>query len=150
MHSLFIIVIIFAVIIFIIISAARLCLKKQSKYLCEKINRIPFYKNENNNNNDNLTVPAEHKNFSSDLITNFEISFADCYITFSKEEAFCNYYRDYYNEAATLLSKLKTFRIKPSEDIVKLVEDFRNIESRVKSHNHQVAQKTLCTHKLFF
>lgn len=138
------------VIIIAIIIVKRLLLTKQLEQLSAKIGCIPSYENVITNDGRKEAVYARNERFSVDIITDLETSFASVYITFAQEKGFTCYYTDYYQEADALVPQLKAFGIKPSEAVVKLIQDFKNIGKFVRLHNQQIIRNSLVTHKLFF
>lgn len=133
-----------------VIAARRIRLKKQAEQLTAKIRRIPSYESNRINEERRFAISTLNERFFADIATDLEACFANCYITFLQEKEFARYYTDYYKEADALVPQLKTFSIEPSEAIVKLIRDFKNIDKLVRSHNQQVIRNTLDTHKLFF
>ena len=150
MPNLLIIAICLVAILLAAIAARRLRLKKEAEQLSAKIGCIPSYENVITNDGRKEAVYACNERFSVDLITDLETSFASCYITFAQEKEFTCYYADYYKEADALVPQLKAFGIEPSEAVVKLIRDFKNIGKLVRLHNQQVIQNSLDRHKLFF
>ena len=150
MTNLPIIVICLVAILLAIIAARRIRLKKRSEQLSEKIRRIPSYVSNRINEERKAAISAHSEHFSIDVATDLETSFANRYITFAQEKEFTRYYTDYYNEADTLVRQLKNFNIEPSEAILKLIRDFKNIGKLVRKHNGQVIRNLLDTHKEFF
>lgn len=138
------------IIAIIAVIVKRLLLTKQLEQLSAKIGCIPSYENVITNDGRKEAVYACNERFSVDLITDLETSFASCYITFAQEKEFTCYYADYYKEADALVPQLKAFGIEPSEAVVKLIRDFKNIGKLVRLHNQQVIQNSLDRHKLFF
>ena len=138
------------IIAIIAVIVKRLLLTKQLEQLSAKIGCIPSYENVITNDGRKEAVYACNERFSVDLITDLETSFASCYITFAQEKEFTCYYADYYKEADALVPQLKAFGIEPSEAVVKLIRDFKNIGKLVRLHNQQVIQNSLNRHKLFF
>lgn len=133
-----------------IIVARRIRLKKRSEQLSAKIRRIPSYESNRINEERKAAVSTRNERFSVDIATDLETSFATRYITFAQEKEFINYYADYYKEADALVPQLRAFGIEPSEAIVKLIRDFKNIGKLVRLHNQQVIRNLLDTNKLFF
>ena len=150
MPNLLIIAICLVAILLSIIATRRIHLKKQSEQLSAKIRHIPSYESNRINEEQKFAISARNECFSVDIVTDLETCFGNCYITFLQEKEFSCYYTDYYKEAVALVPQLKTFCIEPSEAIVKLIRDFKNIDKLVRLHNQQVIRNTLDTHKLFF
>lgn len=125
-------------------------LKKKAGQLSVKISRIPSYETIITNDDRKEAVSVSNKSFSANIATNLETSFENSYITFVQEKEFICYYTDYYNEAHSLVPQLKSFGIKPSEAVLKLLRDFENIGKLVKTHNQQVIRNLLDKHKAFF
>ena len=149
MDWLFVIGFIVFVIILIIIAARRIRLEKRSEQLSEKIRRIPSYGNWVDEERKNALL-ARNERFFVNVVTDLENNFANRYITFAQEKEFTHYYSDYYDEAVRLVPQLKTFGIEPSEAILGLLRDFKNIGKLVRAHNQQIISSLLETHKAFF
>ena len=150
MPNLPIIVVCLVAMLLTVIVTRRIHLKKQSEQLSAKIRRIPSYESSRINEERRFAISTRNERFFVDIATDLEACFANCYITFLQEKEFSRYYTDYYKEADVLVPQLKTFGIEPSEAVVKLIRDFKNIGKLVRLHNQQVIQNSLDRHKLFF
>ena len=150
MPNLLIIAICLVAILLAAIAARRLRLKKEAEQLSAKIRCIPYYESNRINEERRFAISTCDERFFIDIATDLEACFANCYITFLQEKEFSRFYTDYYKEADALVPQLKAFGIEPSEAVVKLIRDFKNIGKLVRLHNQQVIRNTLDTHKLFF
>lgn len=147
MLSLFEIEVCMAAVTVLSVIIKRIQLKKRSEQLSAKIRRIQSYEAIGERK---AAISARNERFSVDIATDLETSFENRYITFSREKEFTRYYTDYYKEADALVPQLKAFGIEPSEVVVKLIQDFKNIGKLVRLHNQQVIRNLLNTNKLFF
>ena len=95
-------------------------------------------------------LPALDNRVFIDIPTDINNSFYCKIISSTQENAFSNYYRPHFQEAYSLLKKLKTFNITPSKTISKFINDFGTINNLVKQHNDVVVTFLLDTHKDFF
>lgn len=150
MPNLLIIAICLVAILLAAIAARRLRLKKEAEQLSAKIRCIPSYESNRINEERKFAISTRNERFFADIATDLEACFANCYITFLQEKEFSRYYTDYYKDADALVPQLKAFGIEPSEAVVKLIRDFKNIGKLVRLHNQQVIQNSLDRHKLFF
>ncbi len=76
--------------------------------------------------------------------------FCDQIITQTEEKHFTNHHSHIYNEAYSLLKKLEFFHIKPSAQMLKLINDYESIPLLVKRHNEIVIDKRLENNRKFF
>lgn len=150
MHTFLFIIGCIAVISIVAITAFRIHLKNKSKELTLKVKSICSHIEINNpelkqegwsNLNDDVSV---------DIPTDLNNKFQGKIITATQEIDFTNQYQPYFQEAFSLVKKLKTFHITPSEIVLKLIRDFENINILVKQHNETVITDILNTHKDFF
>jgi len=130
------------------IVAIRLLLKRKSKELSERIGTIVPYQYAQECRK-NILEQNKERSFI-DIKTDLDRSFNGHFISFREEEQFTSYYTEFFHEVVHFLKRLETFNVEPSDIIAKFVSDFENIHSRVKSHNEQVIQNELETHKDFF
>lgn len=137
-----------AAIAIVAIVAIRLLLKKKSKEFSLRVeNTTPFQATQKNKEE---TLRQENERLFKDIESDLEQTFNGQYITFREERQFTEYYTDIFQEIASLTKRLETFHVEPSDIIAKFVHDFESIHSLVKSHNEQVIQNELDTHKDFF
>ena len=149
MNLLIITIICIIAISFVVIAVVRIRLKNKSKELIERLTRISSYSENSNSEQvrDRLSI------FDKDVFdipTDLNKSFYGKVITASQEKDFVCYYKPYFQEVYSLLKKLESINITPSEIISKFVNDFRNINKLVKQHNEGVIDFLLNTHKGFF
>ena len=148
MPLLLVLVLTIAIVIGVVIVVIRFLLKKKSKELSERIATITPYKDREESREKELR--QSDKSFFIDIETDLRNSFEGHTISSSEEEQFTKYYLEFFHEANSLLKSLEAFHVEPSETILKFTHNFGNIHSIVKSHNEQVIQDTLITHKDFF
>jgi len=131
-----------------IIVAIRLLLKKRSKELSARIEAIiPYHVTQECWGN---RIRQNSERVFIDIETDLRQSFNGNFISFREEKQFTNYYNGLFYEVNNFLKRLELFRVKQPNIIVKFVSDFKCIHSLVKSHNDQIIQNELDTHKDFF
>lgn len=118
MPNLPIIVIGLVSILLAVIATRRIRLKNGRNDFSAKIGRIPSYESKRINEDRKTAISMRSECYFVDIATDLETSFASRYITFAQEKEFTCYYADYYQEANTLVPRLKKFSIEPSEAVV--------------------------------
>ena len=149
MNLLIITIICIIAISFVVIAVVRIRLKNKSKEFIERLTRISSY-SENSNSEQVRDRLSTFDKDVFDIPTDLNKSFYGKVITASQEKDFVCYYKPHFQEVYSLLKKLESFNITPSETISKFVNDFRNINKLVKQHNEDVIDFLLNTHKEFF
>ena len=137
-----------AAIAIVAIVAIRLLLKKKSKEFSLQVESVTYFQTTHINKAESLR--QENERLFKDIESDLEQTFNGQYITFREESQFTDYYTELFHEASCLLKWFKIFHIEPSDIIAKFVSDFGRIHSLVKSHNDQVLQHELDSHKDFF
>ena len=150
MQPLFIWVICIIAISVIVIAMVRTRLKSKSKELAEKLNQISSYSEKSNYKQAREGLSALNESVSIDIPSDLNNSFYGKVISATQEQDFINHYKAHFQEAYSLLKKLETFNITPSETISKFINDFGRISKLVKQHNEGVITFLLDTHKDFF
>ncbi len=150
MQALVILAICIVAISVIAIVTIRIHLKNKSKELSEKLSHISSYSDKSNYEQARERLSALNNGAFIDIPTDLNSGFYGKIISATQEKDFINYYRPHFQEAYSLLKKLETFNITPSETISKLINDFGAINNLVKQHNEGVITFLLDTHKDFF
>jgi len=136
--------------ILFIIVIVRIYFKKKGQKLQEKISRIPSCSKNTSYSQAQERISKSNEEFFVDIPTDLNNSFYDRIVSVAQEKEFSNRYSAYFQEAYSLVKKLKVFGIIPSERILQFIQDFCAINALVKKHNEQVIQNLLNTHKDFF
>ena len=150
MQALFILVICIIAISVGIIAMVRTRLKSKSKELAEKLNHISSYSEKSNYEHAKERLSARNEGVFIDIPSDLNNGFYGKVISATQEQDFINHYKAHSQEAYSLLKKLETFNITPSEAISKFINDFGRINKLVKQHNEGVITFLLDTHKDFF
>ena len=141
-----------AIIAIAIAISRRARLKREERELNERIARTVRFELSYKAEVDKAKalLSDENDNFFIDIETDLERSFDGQFISTSQGKRFTRYYTDIFKEAKSLLKKLNTHSIKPSEALAKFISDFEAIPSFIKDHNARVIRYLLETHKEFF
>ena len=150
MQPLFIWVICIIAISVIVIAMVRTRLKNKSKELAEKLNHISAYREKSNYEQAKERLSALKEGAFIDIPSDLNNGFYGRVISATQEKDFINHYKVHFQEAYSLLKKLKAFNITPSETISKFINDFGRINKLVKQHNDGVITFLLDTHRDFF
>ena len=137
-----------AIVIGVVIVAIRLFLKKKSNELTKQITAITPFKEIQENKEKKLKQSNE--SFFLDIETDLRNSFNKHIVSYSEEEQFTKYHKEFFCKVNSLQKSLEAFRIEPSEAISKFARDFGNVHALVKKHNEEIVQNILDTHKDFF
>ena len=135
---------------FFVIATVRICLKNKSKKLAEKLSHISSYSENLNYEQASEGLSTLNESASIDIPSDLNKSFYDKVISTTQENDFINYYKAHFQEAYSLLKRLKVFNITPPETITQFINDFEAIEKLVKQHNENVINFLLDTYKDFF
>ncbi len=138
MQPLFIWVICIIAISVIVIAMVRTRLKNKSKELAEKLNHISAYSEKSNYEQAKERLSALKEGAFIDIPSDLNNGFYGRVISATQEKDFINHYKVHFQEAYSLLKKLKAFNITPSETISKFINDFGRINKLVKQHNDGV------------
>lgn len=133
-----------------VIAMVRTRLKSKSKELAEKLNHISSYSENSNYEQARERLSALNEGVFIDIPSDLNNGFYGRVISATQEKDFINHYKAHFQEAYSLLKKLETFNITPSETISKFINDFGRINKLVKQHNEGVITFLLDTHKDFF
>ena len=77
-------------------------------------------------------------------------SLAECLITGHEVEVITGYFRSIYDEAASLLEKLRFFHITPPACMKRLIDDYGLIQKQVSQHNEIVLRRLQEQNRVFF
>ncbi len=150
MQALFIGVICIIAISICYIVITRTRLKNKSKELSEKLNHISSYGNKSNYEQAKERLLVLNNEAFIDIPTDLNSTFSGRVISATQEKDFANHYKPHFQKSYSLVKKLKSFNITPSETISKFINDFGAINKLVKQHNEEVITFLLDTHKEFF
>lgn len=150
MQLIFILIICFITVSIIAIAVIRTDLKHKSQELTEQINQITSYSELLSRNKTRERLSSLNENLFTNISTDLNYVFDGKLITASQEKDFTDYYQAYFQEAHSLLVKLKTFKITPSETISNFIDNYEAINKLVKQHNEEVITLLLDKHKDFF
>ena len=150
MQALFIGVICIIAISICYIVITRTRLKNKSKDLSEKLNHISSYGNKSNYEQAKERLLVLNNEAFIDIPTDLNNVFSGRVISATQEKDFANHYKPHFQKSYSLVKKLKSFNITPSETISKFINDFGAINKLVKQHNEEVITFLLDTHKEFF
>ena len=134
----------------ILIVKIRTRLKNKVNELTEALNNVSSYSEKSNYEQTRERLSASNNGVYIDIQGDLNNKFNGKIISATQEKDFEKQYNPYFQEAYSLLKKLKTFNITPTETISKLVNDFEAIHKYVKQHNENVTTSLLDTHKDFF
>lgn len=139
-----------AVIAIMVITVVRIRLKNKHKSFSKKLDSISTYSHK-------LSYEEAHERLSRlndavfiDIPTDLNNNFNGKIISATQGTDFINYYKPYFQEAYSLVKKLKIFNIVPSETISNLIRDFGNINNIIRQHNETIINKLLDKYKVFF
>ena len=150
MQPLFVLIICIIAIPIGLIVMVRTRLKSKSKELVEKLNHISSYSEKSNYEQARERLSALNEGVFIDIPSDLNNGFYGKVISATQEKDFINHYKAHFQEAYSLLKKLKAFNITSSETISKFINDFGAISKLVKQHNEGVITFLLDTHKDFF
>ncbi len=125
-------------------------LKLKSSKLSERIKQLEPYSRQPDNKQTEAKPPQINQNTFIDIPNNLYNVFEDSIICSRQKQDFVNYFKPYYQEAYSLLNKLKTAHITPAKNISKFINDFNAVNQLVKEHNEKTINFLLDTHKDFF
>ena len=134
----------------ILLVSIRNMYKQQSARLDEEISNMQAYQNPNSYDTARERLELERNRTFDDIEEILECSFNDHIITGAEEEDFTNHFCVIFNEAYSLRRKLEAFRLKPTERMIKLIDDFGSIHRIVKQHNEAVIKERLEKNREFF
>lgn len=137
-------------ILLVVIVMVRMRLKKKSKELSEKLSHVSSYSEKSSYEQAHERISALNSETLIDIYADLNNVFCGKLISAAQEKDFINHYKPYFQEAYSLLKKLETFNITPSEKVSNLVRDFGNINKFVIQHNETVKNSLLEIHKDFF
>lgn len=150
MQPVFIMMICIIAISVIVMAMVRIRLKKQVNALSEKFSQISSYSEKSNYEQAKDRLSTLNEKEFIDIPTDLNNGFYGKIISATQEQDFINHYKSHFQEAYSLLKKLEAFKITPSENISKFINDFGAINKLVKQHNEGVITFLLDTHKDFF
>ena len=150
MQPLFIMMICIIAISVIVMAMVRIRLKKQVNALSEKFSQISSYSEKSNYEQAKDRLSTLNEKEFIDIPTDLNNGFYGKIISATQEQDFINHYKSHFQEAYSLLKKLEAFKITPSENISKFINDFGAINKLVKQHNEGVITFLLDAHKDFF
>ena len=126
MQLLFILIICIIAISIVIIVIVQICRKNKSRELSDKLSHISSY-SENPIMNKQERLSALNNGVFVDIPTDLNNVFYGKIISATQENDFINHYKPHFQEAYSLLKKLESFNIIPSETISKFINDFGTI-----------------------
>ena len=150
MQLLFILIICIIAISIVIIVIVQICLKNKSRELSDKLSHISSYSEKSNYEQARERLSALNNGVFVDIPTDLNNVFYGKIISATQENDFINHYKPHFQEAYSLLKKLESFNIIPSETISKFINDFGTINKLIKQHNEGVITFLLDTNKDFF
>lgn len=125
-------------------------LKVKSCKLSEQIKGLTPYNKQSDNNQIQAKSSHINENVFIDIPNNLHNVFEDSIISTRQKQDFVNYFKPYYQEAYSLMNKLKMVHITPEVNISRFINDFNTIDKLVKEHNENAINLLLDTHKDFF
>lgn len=131
------------VVLLIVMVTMRAKLKGKSKKLLEKLKQIPSYSEKSK---ENVNKAKEFVDISTDINNSSQNKI----ISASQKKEFVNHYITYFQEINSVINKLSAFNIASPKEILKFIEEFKNIDRLVKQHNEEVINFLLETNKEFF
>lgn len=134
----------------VIIATITKQLKLKSSKLSEQIKQLEPYSRQPDNKQTEAKPLQINQNTFIDIPNNLYNVFEDSIICSRQKQDFVNYFKPYYQEAYSLLNKLKTAHITPAKNISKFINDFNAVNQLVKEHNEKTINFLLDTHKDFF
>ena len=134
----------------VIIATITKQLKLKSSKLSEQIKQLEPYSRQPDNKQTEAKPPQINQNTFIDIPNNLYNVFEDSIICSRQKQDFVNYFKPYYQEAYSLLNKLKTAHITPPKKISKFINHFNAVNQLVKEHNEKTINFLLDTHKDFF
>ena len=123
MNLLLILIVCIVAVSIVTIAIIRRYLKVKSIKLSNHIKYLTPYCNKTIYEQAKEDLPALDNRVFIDIPTDINNSFYCKIISATQENAFSNYYRPHFQEAYSLLKKLKTFNITPSQTISKFIND---------------------------
>lgn len=134
----------------VVIVVVRVHLKNKSKELSAKLAQISPYSVISNYGKVRENTSALNEDLFLDIPADLSKTYYGKLISINQENDFVQHYQGSFQEAYSLLKKLKAFKITPSDTIIKFINDFRSINKFVNLHNEEVKALLLDTHKDFF
>lgn len=128
------------------LAMVRISLKKKVKELDGIIDKISPY----SHTQSNRSIGEADGYLVFDIYADLKSSFANEFISASREKEFTDQYEPYYRKASSLIRKLEILRIAPTEKVEQFVRDFNSISSNVKKHNNEIVSNLLTSNKDFF
>lgn len=98
--------------------------KKQVNALSEKFSQISSYSEKSNYEQAKDRLSTLNEKEFIDIPTDLNNGFYGKIISATQEQDFINHYKSHFQEAYSLLKKLEAFKITPSENISKFINDF--------------------------
>lgn len=128
------------VIVFSLFVTKRIMYSKQLTLLNDKIINLPIYH----------SVSYFDSHTLSRLDDILENNYPDHIITELEKKSFTQQFSPIYNEACSLKKKLASFHIKPSAQLLKLINDVSSINNFVNGHNERIIRERLENNREFF
>lgn len=150
MQTSFIIIICIIAISIVVIGVIRARLKNKEKELSNTLCSLSSYSTIFNNEQSKDGEATLNDEVFIDIPTDIYSSFYNKIITSRQKADYIYYYQPLFQEADSLLKKLETFRITPSDTISKFIDDYEAIDTLIKRHNEDVIKFLLDRHKDFF
>ena len=150
MNLLPILIVCIIVISITVIAKIRTHIQNRHLEFSEKLSHLPTYNKKSNYEQSRDRMLILNEQAFIDIASDIHDSFHEQIISPSQEKDLINHYSPYFQEAYSLLKRLDTFIITPSEALSKFIKDYGNIHHLVKQHNDRVISSLLDTHKDFF
>lgn len=128
----------------------RLILKNRATKFYSKINSIQSYENDLVEEPYGSDFLVYKERVFTDIATDLECCFNQSYIKYQQKNEYVNYYVTYYKESKTLVDQLRKYGIKPSNTVLKFINDFENIDNLIKKHNQKILNIQLEDNRKFF
>ena len=122
----------------VVIVVVRVHLKNKSKELSAKLAQISPYSVISNYGKVRENTSALNEDLFLDIPADLSKTYYGKLISINQENDFVQHYQGSFQEAYSLLKKLKAFKITPSDTIIKFINDFRSINKFVNLHNEEV------------
>lgn len=135
---------------FIVVVVARQRLKNKAEELVERLKQISVCSAKDCYAQTQGKALETESVVFVDIDTDINNAFCRSTISISKEKFLTDHYLPYFQEASSLVKKLKSFNVVPPVIISNMVREFEDIRGIIKRHNTQVIKYLLDTYKDFF
>lgn len=135
---------------FIVIVVARQRLKNKAEELAERLKQISVCSAKDCSAQTQGKALGTESVVFVDIETDINNAFCGKTVSVSQEKFLTDHYLPYFQEAGSIVKKLKSFNVVPPVIISKFVREFDDIRGIIKRHNDQVIKYLLDTYKDFF